>query len=49
MFLVWLVQVLRSKESPLVSSVFFMCLPDKVKLPACAPVSAWNVTGMALP
>ena len=25
----WL-QVLKSKERPLVSSVFFMCLPDKV-------------------
>lgn len=24
------VQVLKSKERPLVSSVFFMCLPDKV-------------------
>jgi phosphate acetyltransferase len=23
-------QVLRTKDSPLVSSVFFMCLPDKV-------------------
>ena len=23
-------QVLKSKERPLVSSVFFMCLPDKV-------------------
>ena len=25
-------QVLKSKERPLVSSVFFMCLPDKVFL-----------------
>ena len=24
-------QVLRTKDSPLVSSVFFMCLPDKVR------------------
>ena len=24
-------QVLRTKDSPLVSSVFFMCLPDKVQ------------------
>ena len=31
-------QVLRTKDSPLVSSVFFMCLPDKVwahSLPPC--------------
>ncbi len=26
----WGLQVLKSKERPLVSSVFFMCLPDKV-------------------
>ena len=25
-------QVLRTKDSPLVSSVFFMCLPDKVRM-----------------
>lgn len=30
-------QVLKSKERPLVSSVFFMCLPDKVSLPTLPP------------
>ncbi len=25
-------QVLRTKDSPLVSSVFFMCLPDKARI-----------------
>lgn len=30
-------QVLKSKERPLVSSVFFMCLPDKVSLLVLPP------------
>ena len=28
-----ILQVLKSKERPLVSSIFFMCLPDKVCRP----------------
>jgi hypothetical protein len=30
-------QVLRTPDSPLVSSVFFMCLPDKVRRPGDSP------------
>lgn len=33
-------QVLRTKDSPLVSSVFFMCLPDKVLPPTYSLPSA---------
>lgn len=33
-------QVLRTKDSPLVSSVFFMCLPDKVCIPQATTANA---------
>lgn len=39
-----LMQVLKSKERPLVSSIFFMCLPDKVSHLCLLPAMfAWYV------